>query len=122
MANVITNLGKALVASRLMGTGAEPKYLAFGTGAGTAGAADTGLFSEVADGRVTGTSSLGTTAVANDTYIVTGTYTAPGARALTNAGLFTDVSAGELFMKGDFAVINLAQDDSLTLTMKVQFV
>ena len=122
MANVLTVLGRAIIGARLKGTGTEPKYIAVGTGAGTSAAADTTLFTEVGDGRVTGTSALITTTSTDDTYEVTGTYTAPGARAITNAGLWDAITSGALFMKGDFSVINLATSDELTLKMRTQFV
>lgn len=120
--NVLTELGRAILGNRLKGSGTEPKYIGVGTGAGVSAAADTTLFAEVADGRVTGTSALITTSTTNDTYEVTGTYTAPAARAITNAGLWDAVTSGQLFMKGDFAVINLDTNDQLTLKMRTQFI
>lgn len=122
MANVLTQLGRKILGQRLKGTGTEPLHIGVGTGAGTAAAADTTLFTEVADGRVAGTSSLITTSTTDDTYEVVGTYTATAARAITNAGLFTASSGGDLFMKGDFAVVNLDTNDSLTLQMRTQFI
>lgn len=121
MATVLTNAGKAITTNRIKGAGTEPVHVAWGTGAGTAAATDTTLFTESAEARTSGTSTQQTTTVTNDTYQVVGTITATGTRAITNAGLFDASSGGNLFMKGDFATINLAPDDSIQFTMKVSF-
>lgn len=120
MATVYTNAGKALTTNRIKGSGTEPVYVAMGTGAGTAAAADTTLFTEV-ESRTAGTSTQQTTTVTNDTYQVVGTVTATATRAVTNAGLFDAAAAGNLFMKGDFATINLSTGDSIQFTCKVSF-
>lgn len=117
---MFTNAGKAIVTNRIKGAGTEPLHVAMGTGAGTAAVADTTLFTEV-ETRAAGTSTRVTTTVTDDTYQVVGTVTATAARAVTNAGLFDAASAGNMLMKGDFAVINLATGDSLQLTQKVAF-
>jgi len=120
MATVFTDAGMAITTNRIIGSGTEPKYLAIGTGAGTASAAGTALFTEVQT-RVSGTSSRVTEAVTNDTYQVVGTVTATSARAVTNAGLFDADTAGNLFVHGDFATVNLSEDDSITFTIKVTY-
>lgn len=122
MANVVTNVGKAMFIDRLRTSAtytAEPKYIGWGTGAGTAAITDTTLFTET-DTRAAGTSSIVTTTVTNDTYQVTGTMTAStAARNITNAGLFDAVSAGNLFCKADFSTVALNQNDSIAFTFKV---
>ena len=126
-ATVITNAGKGVAAKRMLGATpaqAEPKYIAIGTGATgaarTAVAADTALSTEV-ETRAAGTGSTVTTTQTNDTFQEVGTVTATGARAVDEAGLFDAASAGNMFMSATFAVINLANGDSLQLTMKCQF-
>ena len=121
MATVLTNAGRAINANRLKGSGTEPNYVAWGTGAGTAAVGDTTLFTESAETRVAGTSSIVTTSVTNDTYQVVGTITASAGRAITNAGTFDAVSSGNLHVKGDFSVINLSTGDSIQFTVKTQF-
>jgi hypothetical protein len=121
MATVLANTGKAIVTNRLKGSGTEPNYVAWGTGAGTAAATDTTLFTESAETRVAGASTQVTTTTSNDTYQVVGLLTASATRAITNAGLFDAVTAGNLFVKGDFSVINLASGDSIQFTIKAQF-
>ncbi len=118
MATVWANAGKAIATNRLKGAGTEPNFVAIGTGVGTAAVTDTTLFTEV-ETRTAGTSTQQTTTVANDTYQSIGTITATAARAVSNAGLFDAASAGNLFVKGDFAVINLGIGDSIQLTAKL---
>ena len=118
MASVLVNAGRAIITSEL--TGSNAKFVAYGTGAGTAAAADTTLFTEVQT-RVTGTQTQQTTSVTNDTYRVTGTVTADATRAITNGGVFDASTSGNLFVKGDFSTINLASGDSIAFTFNLQF-
>ena len=128
MATVIANAGKAIVTNRLKGSGTEPNYAAWGTGAGTAAATDTTLFTEAlvtlsagTSDHTTCTSSRQTTSTTNDTYRVTGTRTATGSGTVTNAGLWDAASAGNLFFKGDFTGIGLVSGDSIAFTFNTQF-
>jgi hypothetical protein len=120
MATLLVNTGKAVVTNRIKGSGTEPNYVAWGTGAGTAAATDTTLFTETGT-RVSGTSTQVTTSTTNDTYQVVGTQTAGGTLAITNAGLFDAITVGNLFVKGDFTTINLSSGDSIQFTFKTQF-
>jgi hypothetical protein len=120
MATLLVNTGRAIVTNRIKGSGTEPVYVAYGTGAGTTAAADTTLFTETGT-RQTGTSTQQTTSTTNDTYQVVGTQTAGGTLAITNAGLFDAVTVGNLFVKGDFTTINLSSGDSIQFTFKTQF-
>lgn len=120
MATVFTDAGKAITTNRIIAGGTEPKFVAMGTGAGTAAAGDTTLFTEV-ESRTSGTSSRVTTTVTNDTYRVVGTITATATRAVTNAGLFDASTSGNLYMKGDFATINLSSGDSIQFTCDVKY-
>lgn len=121
MATVFTNAGKAITTNRLKGAGTEPVYVAWGTGAGTAAAADTTLFTESAEARVAGTSTQQTTTTTSDTYQVVGTITASAGRTITNAGLFDASTSGNLFMKGDFTGVALLTGESIQFTMKVAY-
>jgi hypothetical protein len=120
MATLLVNTGRAIVTNRIKGSGTEPVYVAYGTGAGTTAAADTTLFTETGT-RQTGTSTQQTTSTTNDTYQVVGTQTAGGTLAITNAGLFDASTSGNLFVKGDFSTINLSSGDSIQFTFKTQF-
>lgn len=121
MATVLTNSGKAITTNRLKGSGTEPNYVAWGTGAGTAAATDTTLFTEAAESRVAGTSTQQTTTTSNDTYQVVGTITASGSKTITNAGLFDASTSGNLYMKGDFTGVALNSGESIQFTMKVTY-
>lgn len=129
-ATVFSTSGKAICSGRLIGatpSQAEPKFAALGSGAGTAAVGDTTLFTEFTTGTWTGyarTSNAGTqvtTTLTNDTYQNVAVFTAPAAEAVTNAGLFDALTVGNLLIKGDFSTVNLALNDTLTLTFKLQF-
>lgn len=121
MANVLTNVGKGITTARLRGVGTEPLNLAWGTGAGVAAITDTTLFTEGPDARVAGASSQVTVATANDSYRVVGTIVASAARTVTNFGLFDALTAGNLFVKSDFAGVALAAGDGIQFTATTQF-
>lgn len=121
MATLVVNTGKAIVTNRIKGSGTEPVFVAWGTGAGTAAATDTTLFTESAEARVSGTSTQVTTTTTNDSYQVVGTITASATRAITNAGLFDASTSGNLFLKGDFSTVNLSTGDSIQFTFKAVF-
>lgn len=129
-ATVFSTSGKAIASGRMIGSTpsqAEPKFIGIGSGAGTAAVGDTTLFTEFVTGtwtgyaRVTGTASQQTTTLTNDTYQCQGVFTAPGAEAVTNAGLFDASTTGNLLIKGDFSTVNLATSDTLTLTFQLKF-
>lgn len=121
MATILATTGKAIVTNRLKGAGTEPNFVGWGTGAGTAAIADTTLFTESTEARVSGASTQQTTTTANDTYQVIGTIVAAAGKTITNAGLLDALTVGNLFMKGDFAGLPLLTGDSIQFTMQVQF-
>jgi hypothetical protein len=121
MATLLVNTGKAIITNYLNGGAAtQPKYVAWGTGAGTTAATDTTLFTEIGT-RVSGTTSQVTTSTTNDTFQVVGTQTAGSSATITNAGLFDAVTSGNLFIKGDFTGVPLSTGDSIQFTFKCQF-
>lgn len=122
LATVFTHAGKAITSNRVKGSGTEPNYVAWGTGAGTAAVGDTTLFTEASEARVAGTSSQQTTTQTNDTYQVIGTITCAGSgKTITNAGLFDASTSGNLFVKGDFTGIALNVGDAIQFTIKVAY-
>lgn len=122
-ATVITNAGQAIVTNRMISAGTEPKYVAWGTGAGTAAITDTTLFTESTDeARTNGTSSRVTTTVSNDTYQVVGLMTvATTGKTITNCGLFDASTVGNMYFKSDFTGIALLVGESITFTIKSKF-
>uniref|UniRef100_UPI0035CBEE37 hypothetical protein n=1 Tax=uncultured Sphingomonas sp. TaxID=158754 RepID=UPI0035CBEE37 len=129
MANILANVGRALLITRLMSGGTEPKQVGWGTGAGTSAVTDTTLFGEKAldlatatGTRVAGTSSAVTTTITGDTHQTVATLTAAGPGTITNAGTFDNstIGSGNLFLKGDFAATTLGIGDAVTFTFKLQ--
>lgn len=124
----VTNKGVAMSADRLRTTPAtyttSPKFIALGVGATgaarTAAVTDTVLSSELAEGRATGTESVVTTTVTGDTTQFVGTVTATGSRSVDEAGTFDASSTGNMDVSATFAVVSLANGDSLQLTVKKQ--
>lgn len=122
LATVFSNAGKAITTNRLKGAGTEPNFVAWGTGAGTAGVTDTTLFTEASEARTAGTSTQQTTTLTNDTYQVIGLITVAGAgKTITNAGLFDAAAVGNMLMKGDFGGVPLNIGESINFTMKLQY-
>jgi hypothetical protein len=124
MANVVTNIGKAIIAKRMIGsspTQAEPKYVAWGTGAGTATAADTGLTTEASESRVSGTGSTVTGSVTDDTHRVVSTLTAGSSKTITEAAVFDASTSGNIYVKSDFAGVPLNSGDSIQFTFDTKF-
>ncbi len=123
-ATVITNAGQAIVTNLVSGLGGTvPRYVAWGTGAGTAAAADTTLFTESSqESRTNGTPTRVTTTATNDTLQVVGTITvATAGKTITNVGLFDASTSGNLYFKSDFTGLALAVGDSISFTLKVAF-
>lgn len=106
---------------------AEPKHIGIGSGAGTAAVGDTTLFTEYTTGTWTGYARVGnngiqtTTSVSNDTVQWQSTFTAPSAQTVTNAGNFDAATSGNIHVHGDFTGIPLNQNDTIQITVKVQF-
>ena len=126
MAVYFTKAGEAITTNRIKGSGTEPNYVAWGTGAGSASTASTTLSTEDSAGspayaRIAGTSTQQTTTNTNDTYHVIGTITSNGTKTITNAGLFDAITTGNLFVIGDGLSIALVLNDSIQFTIKISF-
>ena len=127
MATILSNAGRAIMTNLLTGLGGTvPNYLAIGSGAGTAAVGDTTLFTEYTSGTWAGyarnnvTPTRTTTSVTNDTCRWSGSFTAGAAQTVTNAGNFDAVTTGNLYIKGDFTGVVLANGDSITVTITHQ--
>jgi hypothetical protein len=123
--NLVTTVGKALVAGRINGSGAPAAatFIAVGTGATAAAAGDTTLQTETATSglsRVAGTASLVTTTTTNDTAQLTTTFSVTGTVAVTESGVLNASSSGTLLCRQVFTAINVISGDSLAITWKVQ--
>lgn len=122
--NLITSAGKAGLASRIGGAGAEAAftYLAMGTGVTAANIADTTLQTELATSglsRANSTTSRVTTTVTNDTAQLLNTFSVTGTVAVTECGILNAASAGTLLSRQVFSAINVVNTDNLQITYKV---
>lgn len=126
LAVVFTNAGAAIVTNRMIQAGTAPKNIGWGTGTTAAAVTDTALVTEAAPttsgGRTVGTESRTTVTNTNDNYQVTGTVTAGGTLAITEAGLFDAVTAGNMLIRGVFAAVNVVSGDSVSFTFGLKFV
>lgn len=126
MANILTSAGKAIMTARMLGatpSQVEPKFISWGTGAGTAAIADVALFTESVEARTTGTGAQFTTStITNDAHQVSGTITATAGRVITNAGVFdtSGLGTGNLYLHGDFAGVTLATGESIAFIFRNQ--
>jgi hypothetical protein len=118
---VVTARGREVIAGRMVGTATEPKQLGWGTGgiAGgpfTAAVTDVAAFSEAAEARVAGTSSIATTTTTNDSYQVIGTITSASAQTIAEVLLSdsgtkpfsTTVAAGGVVGSNSSTTLNTA--------------
>jgi len=116
----VVNTGRAIITSRLIGTAtAVPLYVAWGTGTAAVTLTDTTL-TEPGEARTLGLGTQTTASTSNDQMTVTGTVVATGNRTIGEAGLFTALSSGTLFVRGVLAnTIGLSTNDSVAFTFNV---
>ena len=124
--NLITSAGKAGMASRCNGDGAEAlfNYLAVGTGTTAAAVGDTTLEAEITDSglaRATATCSRTTTTVTNDTAKLSHTWSVTGSKAITEAGALNASSAGVLLGRQVFSAVNVVNTDNFQIDYSFQF-
>lgn len=113
--NLVVTVGKNFVASRIVGTTpAVMSHMAVGAGTTPAAAGDTALQSEL--GRV----SLASGTASTNTVTYAATFPAgTGTGAVTEAGIFNDPSAGTMFCRSVFSVVNKGASDSMSITWTV---
>ena len=124
--NLIPTAGKAGMASRCNGAGAEAAftYLAVGTGTTGPAAGDTALETEIVDSglaRASATATRVTTTVTNDTAQLDKTFTVTGTKAVTEAGALNAASSGTILGRQTFTAVNVVNGDSLQITYKFAF-
>jgi len=124
-ASVLTSAGKAIVTNLLIGSGTVPKWLGLGVGATgadrTAAVGDTALSSQTGSRVGTNNPTRTTTTVANDTWNLSQTFTASGAVAIDEAGIFDASTSGNMFFSATFPVVNLLSGDSITVSVAIQY-
>lgn len=126
MAVAFVNGGPAIVTNRMIAGGTAPKNIGWGIGTGAAAVGDTALGTESAPttsgGRTVGTEARTTVTQTNDNYQVTGTVTAGSSLAITEAGLFDNVTAGNMLIRAVFSAVNVVSGDSIAFTFGLKFV
>lgn len=113
--NLVVTAGKNFVASRIKdATTAAMTHMGIGTSSTPAAAGDTTLGAEAA--RV----ALTSTTVTNNVVTYVASFGAgTGTGAITEAGLFNAGTAGTMFCRTTFAVVNKGASDSMTITWSV---
>ena len=121
MATVYVSAGEAVVVDLIDGTSgihydSTNSHIEQGTGTTAADKADTDIETPAGEARAQATASQ----AAADTNQWVATITATGSRAVTEAGLFNDATAGTLLIRSVFAAINVVTDDSIQFTFTLQ--
>ena len=118
--NIVTNAGKAQVASLVGDSTATPfTYIALGTSSTAVGASQTALQAEITDSglqRASGTVSRTTTSVTNDTYTLTNTFTATGSKTIEEVGVFNASSSGTMLSRALTGTKSLSSGEQITVT------
>jgi hypothetical protein len=113
--NLVVDTGLDYIASRMKDTTQTAmSHMAIGDGTNDPAAGDTGLQNQL--GRV----SLTSTTVTDNSVEYVATFPAgTGTGAVTEAGIFNASSGGTMLCRTEFAVINKAAGDSMTITWTV---
>lgn len=122
--HVVTNNGVAYITGYMDGsnTGANLKFHGLGTGSTAEAAGDTALVTELTTQyNPDNTRATGTAVKSTNTFTSVGTNTVDATAAVTEHGLFSASSAGTLFDRSIFSVVNLASGDSLQTTYVATF-
>lgn len=115
--NLVVTDGKELVAQNLQGDNVLPvTHMAVGTGTTAAAAGDTTLEAEI--DRNSLTTSGGTVSGAQVLYECTW-LPGDGTGALTEAGLFNNVTGGDMLARTVFPVVNKAAGDIISIAWTV---
>jgi hypothetical protein len=126
LATAFTNVGASIVTNRMIQAGSAGKNIGWGIGVTGAAVGDTALVTEsaptTAGGRTVGTESRTTITQTNDNYQVAGSVTAGGPLAITEAGIFDNVTAGNLLIRSVFTAVNVVSTDSIAFTFGLKFV
>jgi hypothetical protein len=124
MSKIVTDIGLAIVTSRIKGLGTEPLYIGWGIGTTVPVAGDTDLETEDTTGgyvRATGVSAIITISVAGDTYQISGSLTALAPLQITEWALFDNVAGGNMLCREvQLPGVTLGLGDILNFVFKFQ--
>lgn len=113
-ANLIVTTGKNAIADQLLAspTLTKPTHMGIGTGTTSPAAGDTTLQTEVGTRQTFSTKTR-----TNNVVTMVGSFAAGnGTGAITEAGIFTAATAGTMYSRITFSVINKGANDTLELT------
>lgn len=120
VSNLVTTVGKAAIAARIIGTSvAAFSHIAVGTGTTGSAVTDTALQAEITDSglaRAAATVSQQTTDHTNDTARLTVTFSVTGSKAVTESGILNASSGGTLGTRQVFSAVNVVNGDALQVT------
>ena len=111
--NLIVTTGKTAIVERLDSSPAttQPTHMAIGTGTNAAAAGDTTLQTELDRNALTSNTS------ASNVLTMVGDWAAgDGTGAITEGGIFNAASAGTMYARATWSVINKAAGDTLQIT------
>lgn len=119
--NLVVDPGLAYIASRMKdATAVAMSHMALGTGSTAAADANTVLETPLGARRALTSTTLVTTNVTNDAIQYVRIFAAgEQTGAITEAGVFNDITAGTMLARVVFAVINKGASDVLTVTWTV---
>lgn len=114
--NLVVDAGEAFIASRMAGTAsAVMSHMGIGTGTTAAAAGDTAL-ETAAGARV----ALSSASASGSVMTYQASFPAGASTgAITEAGIFNDLTAGTMLCRTVFAVVNKLADDTLSVNWAV---
>ena len=120
--NLVVNVGLAAIAKRMYDN-TEPivTHMGVGTSTTAAAATQTALVTPLGARIATGTATTVTTTVANDSTRWTADF-GPGVStgAITEAGLFTALTLGNMWARSVFSVVNKGALDTMSITWTIR--
>lgn len=121
MPTILTNTGIVRMINALDGgSHTPPQHVGWGTGTTAPVAGNTTLETAAAEARVSGVKSVEETNIANDTYQVISTLVCNATpKTISEAGLFDAATAGNMYVRGTFTGIALAENDAIAFTIQV---
>jgi hypothetical protein len=120
--NLIVNVGKAFITSRMIGTSSSVmSHMEVGTNNTAAAGANTTLGAPVSASRTALTSSTQSTVTTTNDSITFACTFGPGVGtgALTEAGIFNNSSGGTMLCRTVFSVITKGAGDTLTINWTI---
>lgn len=117
--NLVVNTGLAFIISRMVGTSkGVMSHMALGSGTTAAAAGQTDLVSVLGSREALDSTTI--SGVNNEKVVYVSTFEPGDATgAVTEAGIFNDVAAGDMLCRTVFPVVNKAADDQMAVTWTI---